>query len=64
LKSYLANRKQRVSISSQILKEENSSSLETVISGIPKGSILGPLVFFIYINDVPHEIHHEACNLS
>lgn len=39
--SYLSNRKQRVKI------DDNFSSWEEIIFGIPKGSILGPLVFNI-----------------
>ena len=46
LKSYFANRSQYVQI------DDEMSSLQTIKSGIPQGSILGPLFFSIYINDI------------
>ena len=44
---FLCNRNQRV-----ILNGEHSSCFN-VLSGIPQGSILGPLLFLIYVNDLP-----------
>ena len=46
-KSYLLNRQQCVKVHNKY------SDLLPVLSGIPQGSILGPLMFLIYVNDIP-----------
>jgi len=48
IKAYLHNRVQRVKINSCF------SDWANVVSGIPQGSILGPLLFIIYINELPN----------
>ena len=48
--SYFDQRSQQVSISGKL------SNAKFISSGVPLGSVLGPLLFLIYINDLPLEI--------
>ena len=53
LQSYLKNRKQRVVIKGQ------TSDWKDVAAGVPQGSILGPLLFLVYVDDIVKDIQTD-----
>ena len=54
IRSFLSERRQRVMLRNGV------STWQNVRSGVPQGSILGPLLFLIYVNDMPENVMSTA----
>ena len=57
ISSFLAMCHQRVVI------DNTFSSLTAVPSGVPQGTVLGPMLFLVYMNDIIDKIHYSKVRL-
>ena len=58
LEKWLTHRGQRVILDGEI------SNWKSVLSGVPQGSVLGPILFLIYINDLEDDISSKVLKFA
>jgi hypothetical protein len=58
--TYLQNRYQRVQITNSYSNLNTVSKWTKIKYGVPQGSILSPLLFLVYFNNLPKAVEHKA----